>query len=81
MNIKTNIFTGKAFVLTGLLQNIERFSITDFIESQGGRVTGSVSGKTDFLIAGQKLEDGRDANTSNKYKKAVKDGVKIFTEK
>ena len=61
------IFEGKTFVLTGLLESISRVHLTKFIEKQGGRVTGSVSGKTTYLISGEKLEDGRDASTSCKY--------------
>jgi len=40
------------------------------ITQHGGRKTGSVSGKTDYLIAGYKLEDGRETCTSGKYRKA-----------
>ena len=43
-------------------------------------MTGSVSGKTNYLIAGFKLEDGREVFTSGKYQKAEKTGVKILTE-
>ena len=43
-------------------------------------MTGSVSRKTSFLIAGEKLEDGRLAETSTKYKKALELGTKILNE-
>eukprot|EP00958_Prasinococcus_capsulatus_P001177 scaffold106_cov380-Prasinococcus_capsulatus_cf.AAC.15 len=44
---------GLTFVITGILDSLERSEAEDFVKRHGGRVTGSVSGKTDFLIAGQ----------------------------
>jgi DNA ligase (NAD+) len=43
---------GKAFVLTGTLPNLTREQATEMIIAAGGRVTGSVSRKTDYLVAG-----------------------------
>ena len=43
-------------------------------------MTGSISKKTSFLIAGEKLEDGRSTQESSKYKKALKIGTKILLE-
>jgi hypothetical protein len=40
----------------------------------------AVSAKTDFLLVGKLLEDGREATTSNKYKNAVEKKVTILTE-
>ena len=45
--------TGRTFVITGTLPNISREVATERIEGAGGKVTGSVSGKTDFLLAGE----------------------------
>jgi len=42
-------------------------------------VTSAVSGKTNYLIAGFKLEDGREVFSSARYQKAEKKGVKILT--
>lgn len=42
----------KTFVLTGSLPTWTRNEATEFIEAHGGRVTGSVSGRTDYLVAG-----------------------------
>ena len=46
------LLAGKTFVLTGTLQNIARDDAKARIESAGGKVTGSVSKKTDYLVAG-----------------------------
>jgi DNA ligase (NAD+) len=43
---------GKTLVLTGTLPNLSREQATERIEAAGGKVTGSVSGKTDYLVAG-----------------------------
>jgi DNA ligase (NAD+) len=55
--------SGKQFVLTGTLSNFSREQATKMIEEAGGRVTGSVSKKTDFVVvgsdAGSKLEKAR----------------------
>ena len=47
------VFEGKQFVLTGTLPTMTRDEAKAFIEARGGRVTGSVSKKTDFLVAGE----------------------------
>jgi DNA ligase (NAD+) len=45
---------GKAFVVTGTLASLSRSEATQAIEERGGRVTGSVSKKTDYVVAGEK---------------------------
>lgn len=50
------------------------------MRSIGARVTSAVSGRTDYLVAGSKLEDGRETNTSSKYRSAEKKGIAILTE-
>ena len=45
---------GKTFVLTGSLPSMTRDEAKQLIQAQGGKVTGSVSSKTDYLIAGEK---------------------------
>ncbi len=44
---------GLTFVVTGTLPDMSRKEVTDFIERHGGRVTGSVTGATDYLVAGE----------------------------
>ena len=60
---------GKTFVITGTLP-VSRDQASEFIESQGGKVTGSVSAKTDFLLAGEAA--------GSKLAKAEKLGVSIL---
>lgn len=58
------IFAGKTFVLTGTLPTMTREEATEIIESRGGHVSGSVSRKTDYVLAGEsagsKLEKARE---------------------
>lgn len=69
---KAQPFNGKTFVLTGALEDFTRVKAAEMIESLGGRVSSSVSNKTDFLLA------GKDPGT--KMEKARKLGVKIISE-
>ena len=49
---KSDCLSGLIFVLTGELKSIGRDKAKELIESNGGKVTGSVSAKTNYLIAG-----------------------------
>ena len=66
------IFSGKTFVLTGTLPNFTRQEAAEIIERLGGKVTGSVSKKTSYLLSGE--------NSGSKYDKAVKLEVPIIDE-
>jgi DNA ligase (NAD+) len=66
------VFAGKTFVLTGTLPTLTREEATAKIEAAGGKVSGSVSKKTDFVLAG--------AEAGSKLDKAQKLGVKILDE-
>lgn len=61
-----NKFLGKTFVLTGTLPTLSRNDAKSMIEKEGGRVAGSVSKKTDFVLvgedAGSKLKDAEKLN-------------------
>ena len=46
--------SGKTFVITGTLPTMTRDEAKSLIQTEGGKVTGSVSKKTDFLVAGEK---------------------------
>ena len=67
-----NFFTGKTFVLTGELKNMTRSEASEKIREMGGKVTSTVSKKTDYVLFG--------ANPGSKYDKAVEIGVKILSE-
>ncbi|MFY9440774.1 MAG: helix-hairpin-helix domain-containing protein, partial [Tepidanaerobacteraceae bacterium] len=60
------------FVLTGTLEKYSRKEAKEIIENLGGRVTGSVSKKTDYVVVGK--------DPGSKYDKAVELGVKIIDE-
>jgi DNA ligase (NAD+) len=68
----SGIFSGKTFVLTGTLPTLKREEATAKIEALGGKVSGSVSQKTDFVLAG--------AEAGSKLTKAQELGVKILDE-
>lgn len=65
-----NCLSGYTFVFTGLLPEISREEAQDIVKNLGGRVTGSVSSKTTYVVCGDTLEDGRPVHTSQKYIKA-----------
>jgi DNA ligase (NAD+) len=63
---------GQTFVITGTLPTMSREQAKSLIETHGGRVTGSVSGKTDYLLAGERA--------GGKLAKAEKLGVNVLDE-
>lgn len=65
-------FTGKTFVLTGTLPTLSREAASAKIEALGGKTSGSVSKKTDYVLAGEEA--------GSKLEKAQKLGVKIIDE-
>ena len=71
-NETEQIFMGKTFVFTGSLQSITRKEGKEIVEARGGRAAGSVSAKTDYIVAGE--------NAGSKLKKAEKLGIPVLTE-
>ncbi|MFA6183799.1 MAG: NAD-dependent DNA ligase LigA [Parcubacteria group bacterium] len=69
---KNSEIAGKVFVLTGSLVDFTRDEIKDIIRKEGGKISSSISAKTDFLLAGE--------NVGSKYEKAQKLGIKIIGE-
>lgn len=66
------VFAGKIFVLTGTLPNLGRNEATKMIEMRGGKVSGSVSKKTDFVLAGD--------DAGSKLQKAKELGIPVIDE-
>ena len=64
-------FSGKTFVVTGSLEGMTRGEASNEIKSRGGKVTSSVTRKTDYLIAGE--------GAGSKYTKAVELDIPILT--
>lgn len=65
-------FAGKVFVLTGTLPNLTREQAKELVEAEGGKVAGSVSGKTDYVVAG--------SDPGSKLVKAEKLNINILDE-
>ncbi|MGB9790105.1 MAG: NAD-dependent DNA ligase LigA [Thermotoga caldifontis] len=68
----SDVLKGLTFAVTGSLKNFTRNEIEEFIVAHGGKVTDSVSKKTDYLIVGE--------NPGSKLLKAQQLGVKILSE-
>ena len=70
--VKSDRFKNMVFVLTGTLSSMKRSEAEGIIKSLGGRASGSVTGQTTFVVAGE--------NAGSKLEKAQKLGVKILSE-
>lgn len=69
----SSVLGDKSFVISGVFQNYERDQLKDIILAHGGKVLSSVSGKLDYLLAGDNMGPA-------KREKAEKLGVKIISE-
>jgi DNA ligase (NAD+) len=70
--VKSDKFAGKSFVFTGGLANRSREEAGELVQQHGGKVSGSVSKKTDYVVVG--------TDPGSKYDKAKELGVPILTE-
>lgn len=68
----SGIFAAKTFVLTGTLPSMSREEVKSIIEMNGGKVTGSVSKKTDYVVAG--------SDAGSKLATAQELGIKIISQ-
>ena len=71
-NATSNLLEGKTLVVTGTMVRLKRDEIEQIIRDHGGKASGSVSKKTDFVVAG--------AAAGSKLTKAQELGVKVLTE-
>lgn len=71
-HVAASAVSGKTFVLTGTLPSLTRDEAAALIETQGGKVSGSVSKKTDYVVAG--------AEAGSKLEKANELGVAVIDE-
>ncbi len=72
-SVVSGLLEGMTFVVSGVFEHFSRVEIKADIENHGGKVLGSISGKTTYLLAGEKMGP-------EKLKKAEKLGVKILSE-
>ena len=70
--VKSGVFDGKSFVLTGTLPTLKRSEASKIIEQHGGKVVSSVSKKTDYVLAGDAA--------GSKLDKANKLGIAVISE-
>jgi DNA ligase (NAD+) len=70
--VKSQKLAGKSFVFTGGLSNRSREEAGELVQQHGGKISGSVSKKTDYVVVG--------ADPGSKYDKAKELGVTILTE-
>jgi DNA ligase (NAD+) len=71
--VTDSLFSGKTIVLTGTLENVTRKEAQQMIEARGGKVSSSVSKKTDLVVAGEAA--------GSKLAKANELGVQVIDEK
>ena len=72
-SVASGLLEGMTLVVSGVFEHFSRDEIKADIENHGGKVSGSISGKTTYLVAGDKMGP-------EKLKKAEKLGVKIISE-
>lgn len=71
---------GGSYVVSGQFRDITREKLEEFIKKNGGNLMPAVNRKTDYLVVGHILDDGRQPHEGKKSQMAVKLGKKILTE-
>lgn len=71
---------GGSYVVSGQFRDITREKLEEFIKKSGGNLMLAVNRKTDYLVVGHILDDGRQPHEGKKSQMAVKLGKKILTE-
>ncbi len=87
--LHNSLFMERTFVVTGTLKNYTRTGISELIRKQGGKVTNTLSGKTDYLVVGSepgsKLQKARKLNVriidEEEFKKMIEKGTEKPDEK
>ena len=69
----SNTLDGQLFVISGVFENFSREELKTVIKNHGGKITSSISSKTDYLVAGDNMGP-------SKKEKAEKLGVQIYSE-
>lgn len=72
-NNQTELLEGNTFVVSGVFYKVSRTELKAIIETNGGKVSSSISSKTNFLIAGDKMGPSKKA-------KAEALGLRIISE-
>jgi DNA ligase (NAD+) len=70
--VRSDKFAGKTFVFTGTLANRTREAASELVQQHGGKISGSVSKKTDYVVAG--------ADAGSKLEKARSLAVAVLSE-
>ena len=70
--VTDSVLSGKTVVVTGTLPTLGRREAQELIEQYGGKVSGSVSKKTDYVLAGE--------NAGSKLTKAQELGIPVLSE-
>lgn len=66
--------------VSGVFESMGREGIEEYIKERGGKISTTVTGKTNFLVIGHTLEDGRASSEGSKYRTAKEKKVAIMTE-
>jgi replication factor C subunit 1 len=78
--IPKKCFDDMKIAITGVPSRVSREELESFVLENGGKIASSVSAKTNLLVLGEVLEDGRAVTEGNKYRTAQEKKVKVMKE-